>query len=112
MDLTKKKNYRNRKLLDLAHQMPCQAEFIHECSQYGLVEPPAQYAVEAAHSDSHLYGKGTGIKTHDWAYAAFCHTAHMELTNMSREEHTLEWTRGFIKTQNCLWTNKLIKVSK
>jgi hypothetical protein len=92
--------------------MPCQAEFVHDCCQYGEVDPPAEYAVEPAHSDEYLYGKGTGMKSNDWAYAAFCHNAHMALTNMDRETHCVEWTKGFIRTQTYLWTNKLIKVSK
>ncbi len=58
-------NYRNRKLLDLAHNIArctnCDA-FCSGC------EPAHENGVEA--------GKGFGIKAHDNRHAALCHACH------------------------------------
>lgn len=96
--------YRDRKLLDLAHEMPCFAAFPHECYAYLGCDP--------AHSDSSIFGRGIGHKTHDWAYAAMCNTAHSMLATFDREQKSSEWLRAFVKTQTYLWENKLIKVAK
>jgi len=104
--------YRNRKLLDLAHKIPCMAQFPHGCIQHLEVEPPAEYAVEAAHSDSSMFGRGMRLKTPDWAFAAMCHTAHLMLSDMGREEKFSEWLRGFKLTFDYLFDKKLIGVLK
>jgi hypothetical protein len=72
--------YRNRRLLNLAHECPCTAQFSHYCTQYQGVEP--------AHSDQQIFGRGHGHKSHDFAFAAMCHTAHLMLDSMSiAKEH-------------------------
>ena len=96
--------YRNRKLLDLAHDMPCFADFPHDCYEYMGCDP--------AHSDSQLFGRGHGHKSHDFAFAAMCNNAHRDLDHMEREEKQAEWLRAYVKTQNYLWENNLIKVAK
>lgn len=96
--------YRNRKLLDLAHTMPCMAGFPHDCKQWLGCEP--------AHSDSSIWGRGIGHKSHDFAFAAMCHPAHEELARMERDEKSAEWLRAYVKTMSYLWENKLIVVAK
>ena len=95
--------FRSRKLLNLAHGMPCMAKFKHQCSQYQGVEP--------MHSDSQLFGRGHGHKSHDWAFAAGCHNAHMELSTFDREAKQAEWLRAYIGTQQHLWGEGLISVN-
>lgn len=95
-------SYRNRKLLDLAHIMPCMAQWPHDCKQHEGVEP--------AHSDSSMFGRGVGHKSSDWAYAALCHTAHLMLGDMGREEKFQEWLRAYIQTTNYLWVGGWIVI--
>jgi hypothetical protein len=94
---------RNRKLLDQAHDMPCHADFPHECTGWQGCEP--------AHSDSQLFGRGHGHKSNDWAYASMCHTAHMMLNTFSKDEKFWAWLRAFVKTITWLWENKRIRVA-
>lgn len=97
--------YRNRKLLDMAHSMPCMATFPHECFGYLGCDP--------AHSDSHLFGRGMGHKSHDFAFAAMCNSAHMELDRFfDKEIKDYEWLRAYVKTQEYLWENGMLKVNK
>jgi hypothetical protein len=96
--------YRNRKLLDLAHEAPCFADFPHQCGGWEGCDP--------AHSDSSIFGRGIGHKTPDWAYASMCHTAHMIHSRMEREEKFYAWLRAFKATYDYLWENKLIMVAK
>jgi hypothetical protein len=95
--------YRNRRLLDLAHDMPCMAKFPHACTMY--------FGVEPAHSDSQLFGRGHGHKSHDFAFAAMCHAAHVALDEFDREAKQAEWLRAYIGTQNHLWSEGLIMVN-
>lgn len=63
-------NYRNRKLLDLAHRVnhcmfrlaPCQGYSVEGC--------------EPAHSNFQAHGKGTGIKAADDQHVAACPACH------------------------------------
>lgn len=93
--------YRNRKLLDLAHDMPCMARFYHVCD--GLSEP--------AHSDQLRHGRGLGHKTGDMWFSAMCHNAHMALDTMTRETKTAEWERAHIRTMEWLWENGKVRVA-
>lgn len=96
--------FRSRKLLDLAHGMPCLAKFPHACT--------AHLGVEPMHSDSQLFGRGHGHKSADWAFAAGCHQAHVDLDTFDRETKHAEWLRAYIATTDYLWTNELIAVKK
>ena len=95
--------YRNRSLLNLAHDCPCMATFQHSCSEYQGVEP--------AHSDQQIFGRGHGHKSHDFAFASMCHTAHMMLDTFEREQKQTEWLIAYVKTQEYLWTNEMIAVA-
>ena len=95
--------YRNRRLLDLAHSMPCMAHFDHQCTAWHGCEP--------AHSDSQLFGRGHGHKSHDWAFASLCHNAHVELSTFDREAKQAEWLRAYIGTQSHLYENELVIVN-
>lgn len=100
--------YRNRQLLDLAHDMPCCADFPHDCNGYQGCEP--------AHSDHHIFGRGCGHKAHDFAFAAMCNNAHRMITakvndTLQREQKFFDWLRSYVKTQVWLWKNELVKVA-
>src|SRR5574343_1519548 len=98
-------NYRNRKLLDLAHEMPCQADFAHRCQ--GQVVP--------CHSNQLQFGRGASYKSHDWAFAACCSEAHDFLDGRrggwDKETKHAEWLRAYIKTQNYIWQNGKVRVA-
>src|SRR5690348_3160468 len=95
--------YRNRVLLDLAHDMPCKAQFRHACTEHLGVEP--------AHSDAQIWGRGHGHKSHDFAFAAMCHEAHMALDTMDRDLKQTEWLRAHVKTMEHLWSNDMVSVA-
>jgi hypothetical protein len=95
--------FRSRTLLNLAHDCPCLAAFAHDCSEYQGVEP--------AHSDQQIWGRGHGHKSHDFAFAAMCHTAHMMLDTFERDVKQTEWLRAHVRTMEWLWTNRKLKVA-
>lgn len=100
--------YHNRKLLDLAHSMRCQATFSHVCNDADGCHP--------AHANWLTWGKGVGRKAPDWAFAAVCGNAHRELDGkinptMDKEQRQAEWLRAFIATQDVLWDKGLVKVA-
>lgn len=64
-------NYRNRKLLDLAHQVHiCQFK-LFGCKGY------TSEGCEPAHSNQSAHGKGMGIKADDDQHVASCHHCHL-----------------------------------
>jgi hypothetical protein len=100
--------YRNRRLLNLAHEMPCMAQFEHECNAHNGCVP--------MHSDSHLFGRGGWHKSHDFAFASGCPNAHAIITAkvndpVNREQKFYDWLRAHVATQEWLWTNGKLKVA-
>ena len=99
--------YRNRKLLNLAHSMPCMASFPHQCTQHQGCEP--------AHANGLIWGKGVGFKAPDHYFASMCHNAHDAIDNklnktLSADERPQEWLRAYISTQDWLWENGKLNV--
>lgn len=99
--------YRNRKLLNIAHDMPCCADFPHDCN--------AHLGCEPMHADSHIFGRGHGHKSHDFAFAAGCSNAHRILTakvndDLSRDQKFFDWLRAYVKTLEWLWQNGRLRV--
>jgi hypothetical protein len=93
-------NYRNRKLLDLAHQLPCQC-----CGRGEASEP--------AHSNFHQHGKGMSIKAHDVFFAALCHDCHRELDqgkSMTFDKRFDMWQRAHDKTLLEIFRRGLVRV--
>jgi hypothetical protein len=88
--------YRNKKLLELVRQCPCQS-----CgTQDGTVV--------AAHSNQLRDGKGRGMKAHDYRIAALCYRCHMELdqgTKMTKAERTESWDEAHRGTIGWLFEN-------
>lgn len=85
-------NYRNRKLLDLAHRIQeCQIQIPGICIGF------QEHGCEPVHGDSQMFGKGMGIKSHDVA-AAGCHACHQRLPKMAREERERAFLMGAWRT--------------
>lgn len=101
--------HRSKTLTDILHGAPCFADFPHECTSWMGCEP--------AHSDSHIFGRGIGHKSNDWACASMCGVAHKMITasvggaSMSREDKFDNWLRAYAKTQEWLWEQGAIKLN-
>lgn len=94
--------YRNKKLLEVVRQSPCQ----HCGRQDGTVV--------AAHSNLLKDGKGRGIKASDYRIAALCFTCHSELdqgNKMSREERKEMWEDAHRATVGWLFEDGHLTVS-
>ena len=91
--------YRNKKLLEIVRESPCQICGI----QNGTIV--------AAHSNQGRDGKGRSLKAHDYRIAALCFTCHAELDQghkMSREERLNMWEDAHRATIGWLFDNDLI----
>lgn len=94
--------YRNKKLLEVVRQSPCQ----HCGSQDG--------SVVAAHSNQLRDGKGRGIKAPDYRIAALCFRCHSELdqgSRMSKQERIEMWDEAHRKTVGWLFENDHLTVN-
>lgn len=93
--------YRNKKLLEVVRQSPCQA-----CgSQDGTVV--------AAHSNQLIDGKGRGLKAADYRIAALCYKCHYELdqgARLSKQERVDFWEDAHRKTIGWLFDTGHIAV--
>ncbi len=99
-------NYRNRKLLDLAHEIPCQLQIENVCS--GSM-------AEAAHSNLGQHGKGKSMKAHDCFFAAACRECHFEIDNgkrLSKDERENIWRAGHERTMLLLWRIGYLQVAR
>lgn len=97
------KKYRNKKLLELAREMPhCML-----CGKFNNGD------VVAAHSNSLLHGKGTGTKAHDFFVAFLCYECHRQIDqgkDWSREEKDENWRTAFDRSWIYMLTNDLVEV--
>ena len=95
--------YRNKTLLEIVRDIPCQ-----HCQI-------ADGTVVAAHSNQLRDGKGRGIKSHDYRIAALCYSCHMELDqgkNLSKQERVEMWEEAHRKTIGLLFDNGKLQVIK
>ena len=94
-------NYRNKKLLELCREIPCQS-----C---GAMDG----TVCAAHSNQLRDGKGTGIKGHDYRIAFLCHQCHHMIDNdkmLDKHDRIAAWEEAHRKTIGWLFTNNHIQI--
>jgi ferredoxin len=92
--------YRDRKLLDVIRESPCQA-----CGR-------EDGTIVAAHSNQLRDGKGRGIKAHDYRIAALCHACHSEIdqgAKLSKAERIETWEEAHRRTIGWLFENNHIK---
>ncbi len=95
--------YRNKTLLEIVRDIPCQ-----HCEI-------ADGTVVAAHSNQLRDGKGRGIKSHDYRIAALCYACHMELDqgkNLSKQERVEMWEEAHRKTIGLLFDDGKLQVIK
>jgi len=93
--------YRNKKLLELVRQSPCQ-----NCGT-------RDGTIVAAHSNQLRDGKGRGIKASDYRVAALCYGCHMELdqgNKLSKEERVNLWEEAHRKTIGWLFENEHLEI--
>jgi hypothetical protein len=93
--------YRNKKLLEILRQSPCQ-----ECGR-------EDGTVVAAHSNQLRDGKGRGIKADDFRVAALCYSCHMELDqgkSLSKAERVEVWEEAHRKTIGWLFETEHLEV--
>ena len=93
--------YRNKKLLELIRQSPCQS-----CGR-------SDGTVVAAHSNQLRDGKGRGIKAHDYRVAALCYSCHMNIDqgkSLDRAERVEIWEEAHRKTIAWLFENNHIEI--
>lgn len=64
-----------------------------------------------AHANWSEYGKGMGIKAHDWAVAAICHQCHADIDSgsLSRKEKRDNWESAHIKTLEWIFETGIVK---
>lgn len=102
-------NFRDRKLLDLAHRVnECQLRLPEVCTGY------SPHGCEPAHSNSQRHGKGMSIKADDCFHVAACHACHAELDQgrrFTREEKAEFWQAGYDRTMALYWRNGWLKVA-
>jgi hypothetical protein len=94
MNLTKRKPYRNRRLLDLAHKVnECQLR-TPVCTGY------SPEGCEPAHSNSYEHGKAKGQKADDDQHAAACRACHVyfDANKMPRDFAVKVFNEGRART--------------
>ena len=89
--IEKLNNYRNRRLLNLAHRVnECQMK-TPDCISY------VANGCEPIHSDHQEHGKGMGIKSADDKHAAGCHQCHIYYGEKMKKEDKFEFICAAIK---------------
>lgn len=99
-------SYENKKLTGLAKRVPCMFTFRHLCN--GITMP--------CHANGLSWGKGVGLKSHDWAFASGCWNAHDAIDNklnhtLTQDERHYYWLEAFVSTQTYIWENRMVKVA-
>ncbi len=81
--------YRDRKLLDLAHQVTeCQLQLPGVCQGHSA------HGCEPAHSNQQRHGKGMGHKAEDIFHVAACHACHASSTRAGASPRSRSGTSG------------------
>jgi len=96
-------NYRNRKLLDLAHKVNTCVFQLPGCKGYEVD------GCQPIHADGLWYGKGSGIKSHDVYHVAGCGACHRAYENMLKYEKQEVFDRACLRTLLLYFQNGWIK---
>jgi len=94
--------YRNKKLLEIVRQSPCQS-----CGK-------KDGTIVGAHSNQLRDGKGRGIKASDAMIAALCYNCHMEIdqgNKLSKQERIDQWEEAHRATIKWLIENEYLIVN-
>ena len=93
--------YRNKKLLQIVRECPCQVCGIEDGT------------VVAAHSNQMRDGKSISMKSNDYRIAAMCYNCHSNLdqgSKLTREERVDMWENAHRKTIGWLFENEHLEV--
>tara|TARA_R110000868_G_scaffold82737_1_gene233493 strand:- start:807 stop:1100 length:294 start_codon:yes stop_codon:yes gene_type:complete len=93
--------YRNKKLLEIVRESPCQVCGIEDGT------------VVAAHSNQSRDGKSIAMKSHDYRISAMCYKCHANLdqgSKMTREERVEMWEDAHRKTIGWLFEKQHLEV--
>lgn len=101
---------RARMLLDLAHELPCQFDFPHNCGTLrGEKRVPC-------HGNKLVLGRGFSFKVDDPFFAAGCNEAHDFIDGrrpgLDPDTRWWEWLRAHVKTMRSIWDLGWLKVSR
>jgi hypothetical protein len=104
----KQNNYRNRKLLDLAHRVnECQFQIPGICIGYSVE------GCEPAHSNKQEHGKGWGLKSGDNYHVASCAPCHREYDSGTQVDKDIKdqcFNAGMSKTIEYYFKQGWLKV--
>lgn len=97
--------YRNRKLLDVAHDAPC---FLL-LGAIGCGNHPSV----PCHSDMQRHGRGVGHKSHDCLAVPGCPACHLVFTRekLGRDGYESAWIQAFERYLVWLWTEGKVKLA-
>lgn len=97
--------YRNRRLLDVAHEAPCFLDL-------GTVGCGTNPSVPC-HSDMLRHGRGASHKSHDCLAVPGCPACHAVFTRAryGKEGYEMVWRDAFERYQVWLWENERVKVA-
>ena len=101
-------NYRNRKLLDIAHEAPCLLEIRNVCDAgFSL----GGRASNPCHSNLQRHGRGFAYKSHDCFVVPGCNPCHQWLDSgkATREEKDEAFMKALERYWLWLWTEGKIK---
>lgn len=95
--------YRNRKLLDVAHEAPCMLRITQPCGKNASV---------GCHSDMLRHGRGVGHKSADLYAVPGCPACHAAFTRerLGRAGYDEVWGRAFEEWMLWLWESGRIAV--
>jgi len=96
-DQNRMTTYRNRKLLDIAHDAPCMLQLgVKGCGTYPSVP---------CHSDMLKHGRGVGHKSHDCFAVPGCPACHRHFTReyLGRGGYETEWLAAYERYLLWLW---------
>ena len=101
--------YRNRKLLDLAHDAPCFLMISGKCTSAGFVSGECV----PCHSDQQIDGRGTGHKSHDCLAIPGCVNCHEKFTMavLGRTVYEHVHNNSLKRYLVWLWENEKVRVA-
>ena len=94
--IAKRKQFRSRKILDLAHRVnECQLQIPGVCVGYSVE------GCEPAHSNQSKHRKGAGQKADDNRHVSACHQCHVALDQgpMPKADKNRFWDAAFERTR-------------
>lgn len=106
--------HRSRAYTDLMREIPCQADFDHDCTGRWVTET-GKYLTVPAHTNDLMFGRGASHKADDIFVASVCPPAHDMIDGRAggwdKETKRYAWLRAYIGTQRWVWINGLVRLA-